>query len=285
MNKKWFSIVAATLILVAIGWWFLANQNQQTAVDESTSSVKNFSTEYSLVPKNNKFYYATSEEVLAIFESGSGLVFLGFPECPWCQQLAPIVNEAAEKAGLDKIYYLNIKQSRADNDAVYQKILAKLADRLNKDEDGNPRIYVPDVSAVRDGEIVGHFLQETTADGEEVTPETYWTEERRQRAIEQLTEMMKNVNVSEFSKVEKDVAGGALLLDVRTPSEFAAGHAKGAVNLDSVDIQSGKSPEVSKDTKIYVYCRSGNRSAQVASILKSRGFTNVVDLGGLSDIQ
>ena len=52
-------------------------------------------------------------------------------------------------------------------------------------------MYVPDVTALKDGRVVGHFLQETTADGEKVTADTYWTRERRAEAVEQLRQMIR----------------------------------------------------------------------------------------------
>lgn len=88
-----------------------------------------------------------------------------------------------------------------------------------------------------------------------------------------------------FTEVQAAVNDGARYYDVRTPAEFAAGHFASAVNLPLADIQSGIMPDVSKDTKIYVQCQSGNRSAQATRLLKSAGFTNVTDLGGISDVQ
>lgn len=71
----------------------------------------------------------------------------------------------------------------------------------------------------------------------------------------------------------------AVLIDVRTPGEYAAGHAKGAINVDSVEIESGKLPEVEKSAKIYLYCHSGRRAGIVLPILKQAGFTDVINLG------
>lgn len=78
---------------------------------------------------------------------------------------------------------------------------------------------------------------------------------------------------------------GALLIDVRTPQEFAQGRFKSAINLSVGDMENGKFPEVAKDHKIYVHCRSANRSAYAARLLSQRGYTNVIDLGGLGDVQ
>lgn len=80
-------------------------------------------------------------------------------------------------------------------------------------------------------------------------------------------------------------SGQATLLDVRTKAEFDQGHFRGAKLHDSVKLDSGQMPELDKDSKIYLYCRSGNRSSQSIKTLEAAGFTNVVDLGGLPDVQ
>ncbi|MEZ6331110.1 MAG: rhodanese-like domain-containing protein [Candidatus Saccharimonadales bacterium] len=79
-------------------------------------------------------------------------------------------------------------------------------------------------------------------------------------------------------------SGTAYIYDVRTPEEFATKHVEGAINFNVETMQSGELPPVAKDSTIYVYCRSGNRSNQAAAILKTNGFTNVTDLGGLDDL-
>lgn len=88
-----------------------------------------------------------------------------------------------------------------------------------------------------------------------------------------------------FASVQADVQSGAQLIDVRTAEEFEAGHFENAINLPVEDIQEGKMPTADKDTTIYVYCRSGNRSAQAKTALEAAGYTDVVDLGGLTDVE
>ena len=88
-----------------------------------------------------------------------------------------------------------------------------------------------------------------------------------------------------FSAIQADVNSGARLYDVRTSQEYSDGHFENADNWSLQDMQAGKLPKVAKGTKIYVYCRSGSRSSQAVSLLKNAGFTAVVDLGGLQDVQ
>lgn len=88
-----------------------------------------------------------------------------------------------------------------------------------------------------------------------------------------------------FATVQRDATGGAKLYDVRTAEEYDAGHFASAINWSLQDMEAGNLPDVPKDSKIFVYCRSGNRSSQAAAILKDAGYTNIVDLGGLPDVQ
>jgi len=68
-------------------------------------------------------------------------------------------------------------------------------------------------------------------------------------------------------------------VDVRTAEEFAEGHIEGAV-LIPVQELAERLNEVPKDKQVYVYCRSGKRSAQASSMLAKAGFTNIENVTG-----
>lgn len=69
------------------------------------------------------------------------------------------------------------------------------------------------------------------------------------------------------------------LIDVREPEEFDLGHLDGAINVPSESLMSGvpELKDVPKDTPLLLYCRTGSRSAIALNILKSLGFTNVIN--------
>jgi len=72
------------------------------------------------------------------------------------------------------------------------------------------------------------------------------------------------------------------LIDVRELHEFNAGHIDGAQLIPLGTIEDSFSLYIpQKDTKIFIYCRSGNRSAEAAKKLVSMGYTNVFDIGGI----
>ena len=75
-----------------------------------------------------------------------------------------------------------------------------------------------------------------------------------------------------------------IILDVRRPDEFAAGHIPNAVNVPNESIGTSDIPELpDKDQLIMVYCRSGRRSKEASEKLVALGYTNIVEFGGILD--
>jgi len=78
------------------------------------------------------------------------------------------------------------------------------------------------------------------------------------------------------------VEGGARLVDVRTPEEFAAGHVPGAVNIPVQELDRRMGELESRDQPVVLYCASGVRSGRAARILKDAGYSTVHNLGPMS---
>lgn len=77
---------------------------------------------------------------------------------------------------------------------------------------------------------------------------------------------------------------GYIILDVRRPDEFAAGHIPNAINVPNESIGTTEIPELpDKNQLIMVYCRSGRRSKEASEKLVKLGYTNVVEFGGILD--
>lgn len=75
-----------------------------------------------------------------------------------------------------------------------------------------------------------------------------------------------------------------LIIDVRTPEEFAAGHLDGAVNIDATAADfSERIAELDPKGAYTLYCRSGNRAARAAELMTAAGFTEVRNAGGLEE--
>ena len=78
------------------------------------------------------------------------------------------------------------------------------------------------------------------------------------------------------------IANDYYLIDVRTQEEFKSGYIEDAINIEWQNIKN-LSKEIKKDDKIYLYCRSGNRSGKATDILINLGYMNVKNIGGLKE--
>ena len=176
-----FGIIAVLILIISLSFLFKKDK---------MSDAERFAKEYDFTV-NNVFVYRNLDEINKILENGTGVVYLGFPECPWCKGYIPYLNEVAINEHLDKIYYFNILNDRKNNTSGYKKTAQLLNDYLKYDNEGNKRIYVPAVIAVNNGKIVG-FDDESSLDtkGYE-TPEEYWKNEDLDGLKKRLSDMIK----------------------------------------------------------------------------------------------
>ena len=95
------------------------------------------------------------------------------------------------------------------------------------------------------------------------------------------TNESKNISCAQKDEMMND---GAVLIDVRSASEYAEGHLNNSINLtvDTIGVNI-ETLVPDKNTKIIVYCRSGNRSATALETLNNLGYKNVYDLGAMSN--
>lgn len=89
------------------------------------------------------------------------------------------------------------------------------------------------------------------------------------------------VSVEEGADLQGNPPDGLVILDVRTPEEFAQGHLEDALMIDFyLDDFADRVADLDPDVPYLVYCRSGNRSGQTAAIMEEYGFTDVADVDG-----
>ena len=96
-----------------------------------------------------------------------------------------------------------------------------------------------------------------------------------------LFDFLKRPDINDGVKEYRNTPG-AVLLDVRSPEEYREGHIPGSQNLPLQLLD--KLPVVveNKEKELFVYCRSGARSRQAVEILKSMGYVNVHNIGGIA---
>mgnify|MGYP000132816859 FL=1 len=101
---------------------------------------------------------------------------------------------------------------------------------------------------------------------------------------------VKNEKKAEYKKITSDEAKNIMLtekpivVDVRSLEEYNEGHIPNAISVPLETIENEAETKLkNKDDLILVYCRSGRRSREAALRLIKKGYTNVIDFGGIQD--
>jgi len=162
--------------------------------EKTLTDAKKFAKEYKISDENNLFTYSSANEIIKTLETGTGVIFLGYPECKWCQAYASILNEVAKEEGIEKIYYYNIKEDRNKNTKDYEKITSLLSNYLLHDDEEKYKIFVPDVTIVKNGNIIGHNNESALITKQDGTPEEYWKEERKASLKDTLRSYFEEIN-------------------------------------------------------------------------------------------
>ncbi|MGN1000620.1 MAG: hypothetical protein ACI4OG_01630 [Bacilli bacterium] len=222
-------IILVFLFSIFIGYEYFQDKKQATSQD-----AVNFEKEYENLnnrvnSNNNKVYptvdissdnpikYSSYDEIFEILESGTGVIYLGFPECPWCRNLVPVLLSAAKEVELDTLYYLNIKEDRdlllldenkdiiteKEGNKKYFELVEKLDQILDEYiltandgsevKTGEKRIYLPIVIFVKNGEIVGYH--DGTVESQE-DPYVALTDRENEELLLSLIELMMKVSPS-----------------------------------------------------------------------------------------
>lgn len=133
------------------------------------------------IAKDNTVTYADIDKIMEILDT-EGVIYFGYPECPWCRNAVPVLLEAAKEQELP-VYYFNAKPYRdllsledgtvkveKEKDKEYQMIYDKLYDVLPIYEGLNDetikRLYFPSVVFVKDGQVI-NFHESTVVSQED----------------------------------------------------------------------------------------------------------------------
>ena len=186
-------IIITFIIVASIITLLVVFREQLFKVSENMTDNERFFKEYNQVPVDNVYKYASVNEAISLFEQEEAIIFFGFKECKWCQSYAPILNEYAKQNNVKIIYYVNIKEDRANNTEAYLALVKLLEKHLETDDKGNKRIYVPDVYFVKNGKIVGHNNDTSMEQGADV--EGYY-EENGETLKKKINELFSKLNVT-----------------------------------------------------------------------------------------
>lgn len=194
MNKKKLMLVIDILlgaILVGIMtfgiYQYLKSDGEKFKAEYEALNNENVNINIS---KNNPIKYVTLDEVFDIIQNKTGVIYFGFPGCPWCRNMIPVLFEVAKNNNIDTIYYFNPRDIRKSDNEDYNKLKEILNEYLSEDENGQKVLYVPDVYFIKDGKIVGHHLG--TVDSQE-DPTISLTDEEKNELLDIFNELFEKI--------------------------------------------------------------------------------------------
>ena len=124
-----------------------------------------------------------------IKDKKSAVVYYGFPKCPWCIEIVPILNEVAKENKIT-VYYVNTRLEENMDETQKGELVEILKDYLETNDEGNPHLYVPDVYVFKDGKVLDHHLG--TVDGHDAH-ERKITDEEKQQVKETYQKMIEKL--------------------------------------------------------------------------------------------
>lgn len=206
--KKYFKFIILffTILFIVIGLMII-NKSKENKNSEKV----NFSKMYK-VDEKNVFEKINAKDAIDLVKNRTGIIYLGYKDCPWCQNLVPVLNDAAKENNVNTVYYIddfyymrpdkndNPKHKKEYNELV--KILGEDIVEMHNDENEFDIIRVPLVLFVKNGKLVdyhkgtyeGHVLKEKIdKNGKTVKYLEDLTEKQKKELKKVLTKKIKKV--------------------------------------------------------------------------------------------
>lgn len=155
-------------------------------VNELTDAEK-FANEFNVSDKN-PFVYATIDDIIHVFTSDSGVIFIANSDEEGSLKAAPILTDAAKSVNIEKIYYYNPKKLKESSPKKYKKLLGIINSYLENDNE-NKKLRLPNVYIVKNGKITGYSNYFSSGE---------------QLSADKLTKKKKNKIKNEYTTLLKD---------------------------------------------------------------------------------
>ena len=222
-NKKLILIIGLIILISLIGIISFLCINK----DNSTKDERKFKEEYEsinekskislTIPEDNKMKYVTAKEVIDILKNKTGVIYFGFPDCPWCRNVVPTLINTAKCECLEQIYYFNALSIRdkkhldesgniiTDKEGTkeYYEIVELLSDYLGTyeglNDDSIKRLYFPTVVFVKDGKVVDVHISTLEEQTDPYVPLTKKQKEKLQQEYKEGISKMES-NICDFNQ-------------------------------------------------------------------------------------
>lgn len=158
MKKKLIIISLIVLFILIIGIYCYSKDNIRLKLDyEMINQVelsKNKKIKVNIPINNHVKYIKSGKELINVFKSGTGIIYMGYETCPWCRNALPVLIDSIISNDVKNFYYFDIHNVSIKD--VKDELYEILDSYLKVNDEGNKVIAVPDVYALKNGKIVSH---------------------------------------------------------------------------------------------------------------------------------
>lgn len=193
-------IIVTVLILLFAGIYLYIDSIQNHSDSTNTTDAFRFKNEYEslngkkdqegnlypelTISKQNPILYISSDEVLKLLDSGTGIIYIGSPKNSDCREIIPILMSVSAELGVDEVYYFDATSIRDEKERnpetneietiiegteEYYDIVSRLEEYLptyeGLEDETIKRLYFPTVVAVKNGEVVASHTGSIDEDG------------------------------------------------------------------------------------------------------------------------
>ena len=166
--------ISLILVIAIVGAFLIYKKFEH--INYEQKEIDKFVSEYTLLEENHVFKIINIDEAINVLNDKTGIIFFCNPGSDWCQYYAKILDDIAVENDIEKIYYTDIKEDRNINTNNYRKIVTIMQEHLDSDDTGNKRLNMPNLTFVKDGNIIANDNR-TSLVSSDTTPQEYWTRE------------------------------------------------------------------------------------------------------------
>lgn len=171
-NKTQMVIYIILFCLLIYGFIYLGKKDYKVKVSDN----ERFSSEFSLVSKDNVFKYVNATDARMVAKGAKGIVLFGTNN-DWVNYYAYIVDKVAKEVGIEEIYYYDFIKNRKDNNGTYEDIVKTLSNYVTYNDKGVAEIYAPSLLIVSNDKVI-LFDSETSFVKGDILPNAYWNSEK-----------------------------------------------------------------------------------------------------------
>lgn len=171
-NKTQMVIYIILFCLLIYGFIYLGKKDYKVKVSDN----ERFSSEFSLVSKDNVFKYVNATDARMVAKGAKGIVLFGTNN-DWVNYYAYIVDKVAKEVGIEEIYYYDFIKNRKDNNGTYEDIVRTLSNYVTYNDKGVAEIYAPSLLVVSNDKVI-LFDSETSFVKGDILPNAYWNSEK-----------------------------------------------------------------------------------------------------------